>query len=222
MIAAIVWSSMIETATDAPMPTESAPVAPPSTGSALVVVVDADAAVTLTAPVPAFTFAAGPITATVSMRAIVSANEPATLTDPPPAPLVATAPMWWLPLAAMSAVTLTPFEPARPWMDASFHTFASVIATPAPIAALPLVSALPVAVDVASAASLECTVMSPPLVTLTAAGIVARALAFAIVSAIAAATLIGPADVDAAGVAVEPVPLPGPATASAWLRSPAI
>jgi hypothetical protein len=47
--------------------------------------------------------------------------------------------------------------------------------------------------------------------------------AFVIVTAIAAATLIGPALVEADGVIAPPLPAPpfAPATPSAWLRSPA-
>src|SRR5688500_4127995 len=95
------------------------------------------------------------------------------------------------------------------------------MAMPAPIAALPPVAASPLAVDDASACSEECSVSAPPLTMTTPAGMIARALAFAIVSATAAATLIGPVEVDALGVAVSPessAPAPA-ALASAAARS---
>ncbi|HKW78875.1 MAG TPA: hypothetical protein VJQ09_07220 [Candidatus Limnocylindria bacterium] len=63
----------------------------------------------------------------------------------------------------------------------------------------------------------------PPAFTVTAAGTFALALAFVMSSEIAAATLIGPAEVDADGVLVPPEPVPPAAldALSAWLRSPA-
>src|SRR5258706_7307272 len=89
-------------------------------------------------------------------------------------------------------------------MRASFVTVASVIAMPTPIEADPPEAALPLAVEDASAASLEWSVSAPPLETIAVTGIVARALAFATVTAIAAATLIGPPEVEALGVPVGP------------------
>src|SRR5687767_4673332 len=58
-IAAVVTSSMIAIETDAPTPTEPAPLTPvvPSAGRAVVLVVESDAAATDTSPLPAFTFA---------------------------------------------------------------------------------------------------------------------------------------------------------------------
>ena len=116
-----------------------------------------------------------------------------------------------------------PFDVVVPTLLASFVTIALVMAIAAPIAADPPVVALPFAVDDASAASLEWSVRRPPLVTVTPTGIVALAVAFATVTATAAATLIGPPLVEALGVFVPPEPVPPAAAAavSAWLRSPA-
>jgi hypothetical protein len=123
----------------------------------------------------------------------------------------------------MSAVSAMPTPAALPEIEASFVTLASVIATPAPMPAEPLVVALPFAVVALSAASRACSVRRPPLVTLTPNGMVALLDAFEMTSAMAAATLIGPALVDALGVLVEPEPAPPAAAAVefAWLRSPA-
>ncbi len=104
---AVVVSSTTATATDAPMPTEDAPLTPPvaSSGSALVPLVASDAAATDTSPAPAFSqpFRA----AVVWMFSISIATEPATPTAPPPAPLVADAPS--VCRECMSAVIDAPF-----------------------------------------------------------------------------------------------------------------
>ncbi len=91
VISAVVTSSMRATATDAPMPTEPAPVAPPvdSEGSAFVPVVESEAAPTETSPVLASS--QPPSDAMVWRFSISMATEPATPTAPPPAPLVADA-----------------------------------------------------------------------------------------------------------------------------------
>jgi hypothetical protein len=218
MRAAVVTFVML-IATDAPRPTDE-PVAPFSPGSAFADVVLSDSAVPFQSPAFAFTMAPIPRPAIVAMRAIVSAKDPAKPTLPPPAPLVACDEMS-LP-DAVSAVSVTPADDVTPLIDASFDTFASVIATPAPIAALPPVAASPLAVDDASAVWLEWSESRPPLET-TPAWIVARALAFATVTAIAAATLIPPELVDADGVLVAPEPVPpfADAVLSTKLRSPA-
>src|SRR6185503_8934921 len=95
------------------------------------------------------------------------------------------------------------------------------MAMPAPIEADPPPAAWP------SPSLSACEVVSalsdsaPPLVTRTPAGMIARALAVEIVSEIAAATVIGPPDVEADGVAASPEsPAPfAAATPSAELRS---
>src|SRR5258706_9680052 len=72
--------------------------------------------------------------------------------------------------------------------------------------------------------SLALNDRAPPLVTNTPNGMFAFALAVESVSAIAAATLMGPPLVDALGDAVPPEPVApaAPAALFAWLRSPRI
>jgi hypothetical protein len=98
-----------------------------------------------------------------------------------------------------------------------------VIAIAAPMAADPPVVALPFAVEDASAVSDDESVSRPPLETVTPAATEAVEVAFVIVRATAAATEIGPLEVEALGVLVAPEPLPPfvLACASAALRSPA-
>src|SRR5438270_3243873 len=100
--------------------------------------------------------------------------------------------------------------------------FASVIATAAPIAALPALEAVPSATDVASAFSLLFRVSAPPALTITPNGIDAFALTLAIVIETAAATEIPPPLVDADGVTVPPEPEPpfAAAVSLACVRSP--
>src|SRR5712664_3885395 len=89
---------MIATATLAPTPTEPAPVTPDtvpsagdSAGSALVLVLESDAAATLTLPECASISAPDGMTADVCRLTMLIATEPAMPTSPPPAPLVAVA-----------------------------------------------------------------------------------------------------------------------------------
>ena len=100
-------------------------------------------------------------------------------------------------------------------------TFASVIATPAPIAADPPL-AEPSAFETAAAISEDVRVSAPPLATTTPPGSVAIAESVAIVTATAAATEIGPPEVDAAGVEAELEPAPPAAEecVPAFVRSP--
>ena len=87
---AVVRSSTIATATDAPMPTDPTPVTPDSFGKASTLLVACEAAAIVTSPVPAVRTPA--MTASVSMFSMSIATEPAMPTEPPPAPLVALAP----------------------------------------------------------------------------------------------------------------------------------
>src|SRR5688572_22593303 len=153
---------------------------------------------------------------------MTSENEPARPTDPPPAPLVACAERSFLAAAGISAMTDSPVDDTMPSTRASLVMFASVIATPAPMPSEPPVEAWPSAVEDAAAASRARSVRIPPLVIVTPAGTAARELAFASVTATAAATLIGPVEVDAAGVAplaLEPSPVAAVEAPSACARS---
>ena len=207
-------------ATDAPTPTLDPPPPPAVPGSAFAVEVDSDCAVRVTSPAPAFRNEPAASVAPVVMLPMTRANEPATPTDPPPpAPLVACAERSWL--EVMSAVATKPAAVTMPLLRASLVMSASVIATPAPMLAEPLAAAWPSAVDAASATSRACSVSVPPLVTMMPVGIHARLDAVEMVSAIAAATLMPPPEVEACGVLVAPEPS-APAAAAAespWLRS---
>ena len=88
---------------------------------------------------------------------------------------------------------------AVPVIAAALATFASVIATPAPIAAEPPV-AWPSAFEAAAGVSEDVTVSAPP--ALNSPERVACAVAVASVTATAAATETGPPEVDAKGVVV--------------------
>ncbi len=90
-IAAVVLSSMTAIETEAPTPTEPAPLTPvvPSAGSAVVLVVESEAAATLTLPSCASTLAPVGMTADVWMLTMLIATEPAIPTSPAPAPLEA-------------------------------------------------------------------------------------------------------------------------------------
>src|SRR5687768_4403365 len=85
-------------------------------------------------------------------------------------------------------------------MVAVLVTFASVIATPTPTFAVPPPVAEPLAIDDASADSLDCSVSAPPMVTVVPMPMRAMLDAFASVMATAAPTLIEPELVDALGV----------------------
>ena len=102
---AVVVSSTIASATDAPMPTELALVVE-SLGKALASDAAFEVAVIATAPVPAVSVPA--MSAVVAMFSMSIASEPATLTDPPPAPLVAAAPSSCSEF--ISASIVAPFE----------------------------------------------------------------------------------------------------------------
>jgi hypothetical protein len=178
----------------------------------------AEVAFNSTSPPAASTAAAERSRASVLTFAIVNPSEPATET-PAAAPDFASLPK--LAPACVSASMSSP--PALPAADeeASLAAFASVIATPAPIAADPPV-ADPSATDFAAGVSDALNSNKPPELN-EPAGNVAFADAFAIVTATAAATDTGPAEVEAEGVEVAPEPEPpfAAAAASAWPRSPA-
>src|SRR5438067_568075 len=211
-------------ATEAPTPTLAAPlVTSPAFACAEE---DEDA---LREESPRVAFAVPFSLAVVAMLPATSANEPAkpTVAPAPAAPLVAVAARSSLPL--MSAVKLSPFDDVVPALDASFVMFARVIATAAPMPAVPPVFALPSAIVVASADSLAWSVRAPPLEMETPTGIVAFEEALLTTSAIAAATLIGPALVDALGGDVGPepaapceaaVPFAKPRSSPIWLSTP--
>src|SRR5688572_5209002 len=188
-------------ATAAPTPTLDPPPPPLVPGSAFDVVRVSDAAVSVVAPAPSVTTAVGPTNAVVVTFAMTSENEPARPTDPPPAPLVDCAEMSFVAADGISAMTDSPVDDTAPSTRASVVMFASVIATPAPMPSEPPVEAWPSAADDASVVSRARSVRRPPLVIVTPAGTAARELAFASVTATAAATLIGPVEVEAAGVA---------------------
>jgi hypothetical protein len=107
-IAAVVLSSITATATDAPTPTEAAAVTPvvPAAGSAVVLVVESDAAATLTLPSCASTLAPAGITADVCRFTMLIATEPAMPTSPLPAPLEACDANSWT--ECIVALTVTP------------------------------------------------------------------------------------------------------------------
>jgi hypothetical protein len=194
-------------ATEAPTPE---PVVP---ASAFASEVEADVAVALTAAEFPFTLPLG--VAVVVIFPIVRANEPAKPTDAA-APLFALDEMS---VDVVSAVSAMPCALAPPAMSEAVVTLASVIATPAPTAALPPV-ALPSAIDAARADSDEKIVSAPVLTIAPPAATSARLETFASVTATAAATLTGPPDVVALGVAAVPEPVPSfaPAAVSAKPR----
>src|SRR5688572_4526514 len=198
-------------ATDAPTPTLEPPVV---AAFAVALDVASDVAVNVASPVPADAVAPGRVTASVSTLPTTSASDPATPTDAP-APLVALAERSLV--AGVVAFRARPAELDAPSTAATLLTLAKVIATAAPTAALPPVVALPFAV-------LEAfSVRSAPLVTAALEAIVAVLRAVAKGGATAAATLIGPADVDADGALVVPEPVPpfDEAVVSAFARSAA-
>src|SRR5437762_3634187 len=123
---------------------------------------------------------------------MTSANDPASPTlGPPVAPLFVIAERSSVPV--VSATIERPLEEVAPSLRAVFVALANVIATAAPMPAEPPVVALPFAVADASASRRECSDSRPPLLTLAQQRVVAWADASLMVSAIAAATLIGPA-----------------------------
>jgi hypothetical protein len=198
--ASVVTSTMLS-ATEAPTPTDD----PPLVAAFAVALEDeVDVALSVASSPPV-------IVATPSTRAVVvtfpmtSASEPATPTDEL-APLVADAAR--SEDAGAAAFSAMPCELEVPARIAWLEMFASVIATAAPIAAEPLVVALPFALDDASPVSLALSVRRPPLVTPMPVGIDAVDRAVVIVSATAAATAIGPPEVDALGALAVPEPAP--------------
>ena len=202
-----VESLTIESATEAPIPIVEPEPPLACFGFARTVDSDEDAAVSATSPPPAVTTPVGLIEADVERFAMFSASAPATPTWPPPPPATASAPrLFFSPAPFIEASTETPIAVAAPAIDASFDTFASVIATAAPIATEPAEFALPSAEVDASVFPCDLSERSPPAETLVPAGIVALDETVAIVIATAAATLIPPPEVDADGVAVVPEP----------------
>src|SRR5688572_17786486 len=182
-------------ATDAPSPKLVPPPPPLVPGSAFAVLSVEPLAVSVTLPLFVSSVAPGPMAAVVVALPRTSANEPATPTDPPPAPLVPSAPN----VLSLVAVAVRPSASAMPPIVASAVAFASVIATPAPIDADPPDAAWPSASHVAVAVLLAVSVSAPVLETRVPTGTSAVARELEIVSAIAAATLIGPPEVDADG-----------------------
>ena len=105
---ATVTSSMIATATDAPMPTLFAPVTPPVSleGSAFVSVSVLEAAAILTSPSAASSCPSSD--AMAWLFSISIATEPAMPTAPPPAPLIADAPRPESPSSVTTASIVAP------------------------------------------------------------------------------------------------------------------
>ena len=216
-IVAVVESLTMLSATAAPTPRLEPP-PPEPTGSAFTTLLETEVADSVTSPVVASTVGGPRIgslrsDAEVVTLMIASASEPATPTVPPPAPDAASAPNSCFELPPtdaplMPAVSTTPFEVvcAPPSIDAWLTTFASVIATPAPIAAAPPLAAEPSACEVASVSADDASVSVPPATTLSPAGTFAREIELAIVIATAAATLTPPWLVEALGVAAPPEP----------------
>src|SRR5690348_8305538 len=139
-----------------------------------------------------------------------SAKAPATLTAPPPAPAVAFAEKSSRssPPVVTSAFTVVgPF--AVPATVAVLVTFARLIETAAPIASggARAAVAVPSAFAFASVSALDHTVI-PPAPTVTPVGMDALEVVLAMLTAMAAATLIVPPEVCAGGVAgSEPLPV---------------
>jgi hypothetical protein len=212
--AVVVTSTMLR-ATDAPTPTDDPPVV---AAFAVAFDVEDDVEVSVASPPPVIV-ARPSARAVVAILPMTSASEPAMPTDAP-APLVALAER--SEDAGVAALSEMPCEVDVPARIAWLETFARVIAIAAPMAADPPVVALPFAVDDASAVSLALSVRRPPLVTVMPVAIDAVERAVVTVSATAAATLIGPPEVDALGVLVVPEPMPPFAVAveSAKPRSP--
>jgi hypothetical protein len=105
---------------------------------------------------------------------------------------------------------------------ASLTTFARLIATAAPIDALPLLEAVPSAFAFAVVCDVEESESDPPAVSARDSPGVALVVVFAMFTATAAATLTPPPEVDADGVFVAPElepPFPD-AWLSAAVRSP--
>ena len=143
------------------------------------------------------------ISAAVVTLPITSENEPAMPTLPPPAPEVASASrLCFSPAPFIPAETLTSVPPAVPATEASFVTFASVIATAAPTFAVPPFVAEPFAFDFASVFAAVASESAPPAVTVVPSAIVEVVELSAMETATAAATEMPPPDVDADGVGV--------------------
>ena len=214
-IAAVVVSSTIASATDAPMPTDSAPgTLPSSAGSAVVSDVESDSAFSDTSAPRALT--TEPVLSSASVRTSTrfSPSPPATLTEPPPAPDLASAPKSCVePAPVSSASTTTPsaVTVAPDATNASLTTSARLIATPAPIATPepPGCTAEPSAPAFASVCADVRSVSAPPATIVTPVGTNAREIEFAMLIPTAAATETPPEEVDAAGVAEAP-PVPPP------------
>ena len=151
-----------------------------------------------------------------------SASEPATPTVPAPAPETDVALRRCVPspetpfIAASTASWSEVTAPPLPTF-AEVVTLARLIATAAPMPSAPAPTTLPSAFAFASVSPVAFRPTTPPAVTVTPP-IVADEIVVAMFAAIAAATLTGPSEVPAGGVAVPPEPPPPGAVESARLR----
>src|SRR6185503_14480924 len=216
-IAAVVLSSMTAIETDAPTPTDPAPLTPvvPSAGSAVVLVVESEAAATLTLPSCASTLAPVGITADVCILTMLIATEPAMPTSPAPAPLEACDANSWTECIVELIVTPCALMTAFDGIETVLMTLAELIATPTPIEASPpsAVTALPSARAVASVSAVVVSENAPVEDVIdTPLPSEAREMVWAMFTPIAAATETPPSSessVSAFGVSDEsPSPEP--------------
>src|SRR5687768_1249905 len=224
--AAVVNSSISAIATDAPIPTDSVPVAPPSAGSASVSIVESDSASSVTSAVPALIVAPFSTIAVVLSWTMLIATETLMPTSPSAAPLVVEALNVWV--EAIVALTVAPFEvtvvPAG--TSALLVTRTKLTATPMPTAASPPSVAAPLPAAAPSVSDSEVSANAP--VALYASGAMyAVEIDLWMLMPTAAATLIGPELLSADGVSPPPSPSPAVPPLSlrvspAKLRSPAI
>ena len=220
---AVTTSSSRMRANETPMPTLPDELDPAPTGSAFAVAATFDAAVMVTSPPVPTTVPS--IAASVSWSTMTRATEPATET-PPDAPEEASAVM-----VAVSSVpfTATVAETTRSCAVtvsvagtvARFTCFARLMATPAPMPAVPPSVADPSAPLATSALRAEARrTVVPATIAVTAGVMIVSARTVERAMPTAAATEIEPPEVSAAGVSDEPEPaMPrGAATLSAWSR----
>ena len=184
-----------------------------------------DAAVIVASPPDSATVPSTP--ARVVWFKIVIANEPATDTLPPPAPATDCAPnvaVWSAPSMATvaAAVKSCAVIVTVAGTTARFVTFASVIATAAPMVASDPCDAAPFADVDASAFVAEVRETEPVAVTAMPDARIVSARTVDRVMAIAAATFTLPEEDSGSGVVALPAPSPPCAddVAPAWVRSP--
>ena len=197
-------------ATEAPIPND-----PPATGSeglASTVEEAVEAAAMLTPPPATVTVEAEPSSAMVDRLTMLSAKDTATDTPVPEAPEVASAPKVWVTSPETSVIDASTVKPevavTAPATAARLDTLAKLIATAIPTAPDPPSAADPSALAFASVLADDRTVTEPPAMIVTPVTIVASEEVSAMLIATAAPTAIGPSEVDADGVAVEPEPDP--------------